>query len=315
LLIVYKESSDEGNTWSDNIWVDQNLVPDMPGSVPGIEGHYSNSFFDGLMEPDGDIHFCAVLADSGHFENESEILGLYDIHQVDGQWAADLICDGTYPGFNPRELFLDGDSWLHSPSLSLGPDGMLIASWNDVGWFESDSLFSLDIWAAASLDGGDSWLDPVRITSTPDVDEYFSKLFSRTTDEFAYVLTMYWESDGPVTPTGPTDGPLDMIQVDISALVPDLADTPIPHLARLSGPAPNPFSNTATFSLDLSSPADTEIGIYNVAGELVSVLHSGRLDAGRQEFVFEAGKTSPGVYFCRARTGNETISKKLVLIR
>ncbi len=198
LLIVYKESTDKGNTWSDNIWVDQNLVPDMPGSVPGIEGHYSNSFFDGLIEPDGDIHFCAVLADSGHFENESEVLGLFDIHQVDGQWTADLICDGTYPGFNPREFFLDGDSWLHSPSLTVRSDGVLVASWNDIGWFEGDSLFSMDIWAAASLDGGSSWFQPVPITRTQEADEYFSKLLPRTTDEFAYVLTMYGATDGPL---------------------------------------------------------------------------------------------------------------------
>ncbi len=136
-----------------------------------------------------------------------------------------------------------------------------------------------------------------------DVDEHFSKLFLRTADEFAYVITMY----------GAKDGPLDMGQVDISSHLPDLADTPIPHPARLRDPVPNLFSNTATFPLDLRSPGDTESGIYIVAGELVSMLFSGRLDAGRQEFVFEVRNVRPGVYFCRARTGNETMSKKLVL--
>ncbi|MCU0610527.1 MAG: hypothetical protein MUE60_01900, partial [Candidatus Eisenbacteria bacterium] len=62
LLVVYRESIDGGLSWSDNVWLDQVTVPDIPGGLPGIEGHYQNSFFDGLIEADGDLHFLCVVA-------------------------------------------------------------------------------------------------------------------------------------------------------------------------------------------------------------------------------------------------------------
>jgi hypothetical protein len=188
LLVVYKTSNDGGNTWSENVWLDQAVVTDMPGRLPGIEGHYFNSFFDGLIEDDGDLHFTCVVVDSGYYLNSSYVYGMYDVHQNDGSWTASLICDGTYqitPDsiWDPRTEVLGGDSWMHSPSLAEGPDGTLFAAWADVG----DMFGYPATWLSRSHDGGNTWVPAIKVSG----GGRFPRLISAATDLFVYVVTMF----------------------------------------------------------------------------------------------------------------------------
>jgi hypothetical protein len=201
LLAVYKTSDDGGNTWSPNIWLDQAVVPDMPGDLPGIEGHYSNSFFDALIEDDGDLHFLCVIADSGYFGNTSQIHGIYDLHQESGAWTASLVCDGVYQITQDSVWTTDG-STMHSPSLAEGEDGTLFAAWADAGWT------SLETWLSRSHDGGSTWVPAINATETPGgIDVYFPRLLSTATDSFVYIVTMYG--------AGGVDGPLYCVQVPV----------------------------------------------------------------------------------------------------
>jgi hypothetical protein len=201
LLAVYRISDDGGNTWSENVWLDQAVVPDMPGSLPGIEGHYSNSFFDALIEDDGDLHFLCVVADSGYFGNTSQIHGIYDLHQESGAWTASLVCDGMYQ-ITPDSVWTTDGSTMHSPSLAEGEDGTLFAAWADAGWT------SLETWLSRSHDGGSTWVPAINATETPGgFDEYFPRLISTATDSFVYIVTMYG--------AGGIDGPLYCVQVPV----------------------------------------------------------------------------------------------------
>jgi hypothetical protein len=202
LLVVYKTSDDGGNTWSENVWLDQAVVPDMPGTVPGIEGHYSNSFFDALIEDDGDLHFACVVVEYGCYGNDSYVHGMYDVHQNDGSWTASQICDGTYQitpdsVWDPRTELLGGDSWMHSPSLAEGPDGTLFAAWADMGWYNPA------IWLSRSHDGGNTWVPAIRVGSNAS----FPRLISTTTASFVYVVTMFGSQYD--------NGPLWCIQVPV----------------------------------------------------------------------------------------------------
>jgi hypothetical protein len=318
LLVVYQESTDGGETWSDEVWLDEVTVPDLPGVIPGIEGHYSNSFFDMLIDHDGDLHFAVVLVDSGYYENESEVFGIYDIHQNDGTWTASPISDGVYGEFDPGVQYLDGDSWAHGPSLSLTPDGRRVACWNDIGWNDpDDSLFSMDIYAAGSTDGGTTWTEPLLVTETPDVDEYFPRLTTCTTNENAYIVTMYGgDSSQTATSDESPIGPIDCIQlplVDIFGVPAD--DLPVAETTRLDVLGPNPFKDRVSLSLTLTKPARISADVYNIRGELVKVLANRPMDAGEHELVFDPRNHAPGVYFSRVKTENETMIKKLVFIK
>jgi hypothetical protein len=209
LLVVFNESTDGGFTWTDTVWVDQSFLPDIPGEYPGIAGHYSNSFFDGLIDMDGDLHFLCVVVDYGCYNNTSYVHGMYDIHEEYGVWAATQVCDGTYQVtpdsiWDPRTEILGGDTQMHSPSLAQGEDGTLFAAWADYGFYDGVTA-TFDIWITRSHDGGATWLPAVKTTETDADNEYFPRLVPTATDSFVYVLTMYNSATGP----------LDMIQVPV----------------------------------------------------------------------------------------------------
>jgi hypothetical protein len=329
LLVVYRESNDEGATWSDNVWLDQTNVPDMPGDSPGINTDFSNSFADGVIDALGNLHFIMVISDPGSYTPpEREIFGMYDVHEVDGSWTATMISDGIYQigpdsVWNPRTemaLFrpdwIDGDSFMGGPSLSVAPDGRICAAWHDWGWVDyADTVASLEIWFSYSDDLGTTWSEPVAVTQTGPgdtdydfYDESFPKLLACTTDQYAYVATTY----GGYWVSSPDDSPMDVIQIE---LPPSSADVPKPHVASLSAVVPNPFRDEASVSLSLASPAKVEAKVYNVNGELVQTIQNGHLEVGDHQLVFDGREAPAGIYFCQVNAGGQTMSRKMILVK
>jgi hypothetical protein len=83
---------------------------------------------------------------------------------------------------------------------------------------------------------------------------------------------------------------------------------------------PNPFNPVTTIRFDLPRTADVSLKVYNVNGELVSILIDRRMERGRGEFVWnatdDAGRpVSSGVYFYRLTAGDFVRTKKMVLLR
>lgn len=308
LLVVYTCSTDEGNTWSDDTWLDQAVIPDMPGSYPGIQGYWSNQFFDGLIDDDGDLHFLALVTDSSCYNNEYYIHGLYDLHQDGGVWTASQVTDGVYyidanTTWDPRSL-IDGSSWIHGPSLALHPNGTLCAAWSDLGYMNpADSSLWWDIWYSWSADEGNTWHTPHRVTDTPEWNESFPRLLPTTTDDYAYVLTMYEWSDGP----------MDMVQFWPIEGADDPASAG-PAISKLTT-TPNPLADAAAVSFSLASPGIVEAGIYNTAGELVETLVRGSMLAGDHSLVWSARDAPAGVYVCRVKATGEAASARMVLVK
>jgi len=311
LVPAFRSSLDGGLTWIQTVWLDKAMVPDMPGSIPGIQGHYSNSFFDLAFDDMGKMHFLAVIADSGWYGNDtSPIWGLYDIHHSGLGWTATQVTDGIYTGFNPRDL-LGGDSYMHSPSLAWGEDGTLIAAWNDLAVYDAtDSTAYIGIWASHSYDYGATWTDPEMVAGEIGVDEYFSRLVQKTfvpaTGDmgYAYILTM---------PTGGADGPLDMIKYPY-VKKPTSADMK-PVVQKLDVLGPNPSQGTVTVALSLNAAGKVEAGIYNLSGQLVQTLHKGQMTAGAHELVWDGSNAAAGIYFARVTSGSQSMAAKVVLVK
>lgn len=111
---------------------------------------------------------------------------------------------------------------------------------------------------------------------------------------------------------------------DIYALVMSVAtgvgDTPALSALALGPNHPNPFLEGTTMNLDLPSPSDVKIDVFDVAGHRVRQSHLGRLSAGAREITFDghddAGRPLPsGVYFYCLHAGSESVVKKMVIAR
>jgi hypothetical protein len=91
---------------------------------------------------------------------------------------------------------------------------------------------------------------------------------------------------------------------------------------------PNPFSATGksasggnpatTIRFNLGENSNVTLKVYNSLGEEIKILYSGKMNAGKNEIVFDAANLSSGIYFYRiealGENGSTFVSTKKMLI-
>jgi hypothetical protein len=83
---------------------------------------------------------------------------------------------------------------------------------------------------------------------------------------------------------------------------------------------PNPCNGRATLRFQIPKTGQAELAVYNIAGQKVRTLLSGRLMAGDHGFVWdgrnEGGKpVASGSYLAVLKAGGRQASQRLVLIK
>ena len=83
---------------------------------------------------------------------------------------------------------------------------------------------------------------------------------------------------------------------------------------------PNPFNPETTISYNLKKDGDVELDIYNIKGQKVKSLMKEYQKEGNHKVVWngenESGKrVSSGVYFCKIKTKDEVITRKMTLMK
>jgi len=114
------------------------------------------------------------------------------------------------------------------------------------------------------------------------------------------------------------------LRSDFALLRPDditEAKMPKPSLMNyLAQSYPNPFNPTTRISFGLEKDCVVSLRIYDAAGRLVRVLLRGNMPAGDHSAIWDGKDSaglfaSSGIYIYQLRAGNETISKKMVLVK
>jgi len=100
----------------------------------------------------------------------------------------------------------------------------------------------------------------------------------------------------------------------------DVDEPEILREVRLDPVHPNPFNPTANISFSLPTSADFELAVYDVRGRLVTVLESGRRDAGPGLAVWNGtdahgNACGSGVYFVRLVADETVATRKMVLVK
>jgi hypothetical protein len=125
----------------------------------------------------------------------------------------------------------------------------------------------------------------------------------------------FFRVDGAVSHTGPVyavDLPWDAVD--------DIARGAAPPRVLLDQNYPNPFNPTTWIPFYLPSDGLVSVKIYNVGGELVHTLREKQMPKGAHSVRWngddrEGRDVSSGIYFCVLKFGNETQTRKLVLLR
>lgn len=104
-----------------------------------------------------------------------------------------------------------------------------------------------------------------------------------------------------------------LIKTDSAGYV-AVEDTPgiKPQLSKLEIEQ-NPARGFASLSYYIPAKANVSLKVYDIAGNMVKTLVNGNKNAGN--YNAELGGLTEGVYFARLATGNNTVTKKIVLLK
>jgi hypothetical protein len=228
-----------------------------------------------------------------------------------------------------------GYNAIYATRPNIGEDrlGNLYVTWEQ---FDSANVEPLtqylraDAFAAASTDGGLTWLPAVKLTDAGTTSIRFpcvpNLLMPGEPDTFCVrymvdvVCGFFVQGQGPAT-----QNPMVVQKVPVTELGvqwPGVEEGRLTPDSRRFTPdvQPNPFRASARIEWALPKAGEASLTVYDASGRLVRTLTSGRHAAGRFVAVWDGSDedgrpVGSGVYVCRYQAGGQQLSKKLVLRR
>jgi len=99
-----------------------------------------------------------------------------------------------------------------------------------------------------------------------------------------------------------------------------LPDNLIPISFSVKNNFPNPFNSRTILNFTIPSPDITTIKIYNINGQLINTLFSGKLTEGKHSILWngydQSGKpVSSGLYMYKIQSGKHSGIKKMTLLK
>jgi len=102
----------------------------------------------------------------------------------------------------------------------------------------------------------------------------------------------------------------DLISVDIKEKTSQL-----PTAFSLSQNYPNPFNPSTKISFSITEPGLVLLKVYNLLGQEVATLVNEQLASNTYEVDFVASNLPSGVYFYKVESGNNSMTKKMILLK
>lgn len=81
------------------------------------------------------------------------------------------------------------------------------------------------------------------------------------------------------------------------------------------GVYPNPFNPSTIFKINLPEASNVHLAVYNMLGQKVATIVDEEIQAGYNEFHFNGGKLSSGIYLYHAEAGKKISSGKIMLLK
>ena len=78
---------------------------------------------------------------------------------------------------------------------------------------------------------------------------------------------------------------------------------------------PNPFNPTTTISYQIAETGHVIVSIYNMNGQLIDQLVNQEMIPGSYSVTWNTSHVSSGLYFYKLAAGNQTITKKMLLLK
>jgi len=92
-------------------------------------------------------------------------------------------------------------------------------------------------------------------------------------------------------------------------------ETELPTSYNLYPNYPNPFNPSTKITYSLPKAGEVNLTIYNILGQKVATLVDGNRRAGRRSIRWDAKGLSSGIYLCRLKAGDYSMTIKMILLK
>ncbi len=275
-------------------WLYDDLALADPSAAKVLFYHYDFSWQIDLETLGVD---CALW---GHIHSTS---GSITQHPYD--LSCEAICDG---GREFRLVRVSGNTIIPSEPLAAGSSGE-----------------ELRVTYYPENDGTAAIMGAVILNNYPESFEHARIKFQVPTDSMPYVV-----DNGTLTQTI-VDGDVAMCYVDIPlsansteyvniAPTTDVPDTTELSMLALDRPYPNPARTRTSLSFVIPSASVARLEIYDLTGRRVRTLLDEVVEPGSRDVVWDLEnsvhrRVAAGVYFCRLEAADESIMRRLVVLK
>lgn len=224
------------------------------------------------------------------------------------------------------------DSWLQKPEIAISISDDSGETWSDILYLNSNST-DVTVDEDLHLDGNyaPAFEDmlPVNISLgdklevISNVDSYHAKLHFAFFDDNDYGSAAGQTEGGGILNGGKIRyAALDLeFQNPCNAIVTGSDENTIPeNIASLSQNFPNPFNPVTKIQYQVKEASDIAIDVYNVKGQKIKTLVNENLPVGNYEVIWNGNddnnrQVSSGIYFYKLKSGNQSQTKKMVLMK
>jgi Secretion system C-terminal sorting domain len=319
-------STDNGATWSDFKVCDFREIPKLSNYDELFSFTGSSFRVEGDMHVDknGRAHLIVELADTTVDAYTYSKVALVDLFETDGGgWDATIITTAIDP--SPTNI------WMNATNMGVGQMGpspyiafdstrnIMAVQFNNKG-----ASGYADIFLTHKLLNDTSWSTPVNLTNSDSTDNIQTHLapFLRTvtsgTNVECTAFSYYGYEVGVTGPLGngnnETAGYMGAEKFTVSVTgVNDHVNTV--NSFALSQNYPNPFNPSTKINYTLSEKSNVSLKVYDMLGREVANLINATQEAGNHSVNFNASKLASGMYVYTLRSGNNVMSKKLMLLK
>ena len=300
-----------------------------PTDLPGVFPLYDHEVH---VDESGTLHiFTTMVVESdqaGYIYVALDGVGLYHLWTDDpsnpGSWQASQIAelsstfgeDGMPDGNGGGNYF----NAFGTGAISNHNDDVMWVAYHALG--DTSQLgFNWDIFLSKSVDGGATWSEPENITNTGGLqeDEMYVHMSPTATDTNCFMI--YTQ---PVYTTNHLSDPANMaaFQQNIYFVMYGEPfeleignEVPLPGKFSLEQNYPNPFNPTTHIAYGISKTGNVELALYNTLGQRVQTLINEVQGPGEYTFELNANDFASGIYFYKMTQHDQTLTRKLVLMK
>ena len=162
---------------------------------------------------------------------------------------------------------------------------------------------------------GESGIGNAGIVSSNPVGQRVSEAWEQWSDNTWHNISDAWTSQQG-TPGSGTNGWHMWMEVNIGGTTSAQDVTAsIPSSIHLEQNYPNPFNAVTVIQYSLPEAANVSLIVYDVLGRVIKNLVDDEMEAGVHKVQFEANELSSGLYFYRLTAGQQSIVRKMMLLR